>query len=530
MRTAAYLRYSSDKQRDASITDQLRNIKNHCHQNNWPDPTLYKDEATSGALLRRAGLDAMLQAAMHHEFDILLIDDFSRLGRDMAETPRIIKRLKFAGIRVIAVSGGLDTDQDGYKIQMFAHGLMGEMYLDDLAKKTHRGLTGQALAGKSAGGISYGYKSVAIDDGFTRKVNLEQASWIVWMYEQYAAGHSPRAIASKLNEQQIPASNGGSWSHSAIYGDYKRGIGILCNRMYNGEYIWNRSQWIKDPTTGKRKRIERPESEWIINQVEHLRIVTPELWQAVQKRQLATRHKSKKAKQAGINTGGRGPKYLFSGLLKCGNCGGNYNLVNRTHYGCAKHKDRGNSICDNHLTVKKTTVEQRLLAGIKQDLLSEKNYKEFEKQVHQLLKQHQPDIPGAIRKAAKAEKEVDNIMSAIRQGIITPSTKAALETAETGLEQANNELLELKNWQPSQILPRAREIYKAMVLKLEEISDVAATREAIKQLTGDITLVREDGKLTAELKQGGIATLHSKISMVAGAGYVRYLPVRIPLT
>ena len=93
----------------------------------------------------------MLDSARHHRFDVLLIDDLTRLGRDMAETPRIIKMLKFAGIRVIGISDGVDTDRAGYKAEIGLRGIMGEMYLDDLAEKTHRGLTGQALSGKSAG-------------------------------------------------------------------------------------------------------------------------------------------------------------------------------------------------------------------------------------------------------------------------------------------------------------------------------------------------------------------------------------------
>ena len=516
---AAYCRYSSDSQRDASIDDQLRNITNYCDRMGWPAPVLFQDAATSGALLQRAGLDAMQHAAQHHQFNVLLVDDLSRLGRDMAETPRIVKQLKFMGIRVIGVSDGVDTDREGYKAQIGLHGIMGEMYLDDLAKKTHRGLTGLALAGKSAGGLAYGYKSVAIDDGFTREIDPEQARWVLWIFEQYAAGHPPRTIANKLNEQKVPSSRGSTWSFSAIYGDYKRGIGILCNRMYSGEYVWNRSQWIKDPSTGRRKRIERPESEWIINQMPELRIIPPELWAAVQRRQLATRNKSRTAIASGKGAGGRGPKYLFSSLLKCGNCSGNYNMVNKSHYGCARHKDRGKSVCSNHLTVSREVIEERLLAGIKNVLLSEKNFERFSQRVRQQLKERQPDTGSIKKQITQARHERDNIMSAIRQGILTPTTKEALETAESKLQEAEQQLASIKSYQPAQVLPRAREIFEGMVKHLEQINDVPAAREAIKQITGDITIHPEQGKLVAEL-QGRITTLqHSKISMVAGAGF-----------
>jgi hypothetical protein len=110
------------------------------------------------------------------------------------------------------------------------------------------------------------------------------------------------SAAAELNELSVPSPRGGTWAQSAIYGNQKRGLGILGNRIYNGEYIWNRSKWIKDPSTGKRKRIENSESEWIINRTEHLRIVPPDLWQTVQHRLQDVRDRTVMARQAHTTT------------------------------------------------------------------------------------------------------------------------------------------------------------------------------------------------------------------------------------
>ena len=518
--TAAYCRYSSDKQRDASIVDQLRNIEQYCDRMGWPQPVLYQDEATSGALLVRPGIDAMMTAAQRHAFDVLLVDDQSRLGRDMSETPRIIKQLKFAGIRVIGVSDGVDTDRDGYKADIGLRGIMGEMYLDDLAKKTHRGLTGQVLAGKSAGGKAYGYRSRPIDDGYTREIVEEEAQWIRYIYQQYAAGHSPRAIALDLNERGISSPRGGTWSQTAIYGDRKRGTGILANPMYIGRYIWNRSKFIKDPATGKQKRIERPESEWMIQEMPELRIVPQDLWDAVQRRQQRIHRQTSKL-QASLHPNarsGRGPKFLFSGLLTCGQCGANYVMINANHYGCSAHKNRGDTVCTNHSTVRRDLVEQILLQTIKQDLASPERFEEFQKQVKALLTEAAPDKTQVRRRIRDAERELQNVQDAIRAGIITETTKSMLEGTERALEAARQELSAIENWQPSQILPRAREIYIRLVNQLENIHDVPAAREAIREITGEIRIVRKDGDLYAAM-QGGISALHGKISLVAGAGF-----------
>ena len=107
-------------------------------------------------------------------------------------------------------------------------------------------------------------------------------------------------------------------------------------------------------------------------------------------------------------------------------------------------------------------------------------------------------------------------MAAIRQGIITPTTKQALNEAEEKVQDAERALEEIEAFEPTQILPRAREVYKRLVTKLEEIDDVPAAREAIKEITGPIRLIREDGILVAELTAEGLG---SQFALVAGAGF-----------
>lgn len=522
MRTAAYCRFSSDAQRETSIRDQLRNIETYCDRLGWPRPALYQDQAISGSRNDRPGYRAMMEAAKDGLLDVLLVDDFSRLSRDHVEGAQAVRVLKFAGVRIIGVSDGTDTDRDGYKLETGLRGLMSEWYLDDLAKKTHRGLMGQALEGYSAGGLPYGYRSMSDGQGFRREIEEEQARWVRHIFERYAAGVRPRAIADELNRMGVKSPRGGTWAHSAIYPDSK-GVGILGNPIYAGRQVWNRTKWVKDPTTGKRRRTLRPMTEWVITEHPELRIVSDDLWQATQavaagiKRQTA-KHQADTLK----GSGGRGPKYLFSGLLRCGVCGGAYIVTSRTSYGCSTHKDRGPAACTNHLKVRRSTIESVLLAGIKESLLSEDAYRVFEAETRALLKQTRPDPGAARRRLADARKELDNLMAAIRAGIITPTTKAALEAAEHHAAEAQAELRSIENFEPTQLLPRAREIYRDMVSRLEAIEDVTSAREAIKGLVGDaICLIPENGTLTAEMTQAGLAGL-CQITVVAGARSERY--------
>jgi hypothetical protein len=91
-------------------------------------------------------------------------------------------------------------------------------------------------------------------------------------------GRPPRWIAAELNRLRVPSTSGGTWAASAIYGHEKNGTGLLCNELYIGRYLWGRSQWVKNPDTGRRKRVLPPASEWVVTQLPELRIVPQELW------------------------------------------------------------------------------------------------------------------------------------------------------------------------------------------------------------------------------------------------------------
>lgn len=521
MRTAAYARYSSDAQRDASLDDQLRNCRQYCERQGWPAPTEYTDAATSGARNDRAGYLRLLTDATR--YDVILVDDLSRLSRDSINVAQAIKQLSFQGVRLLGVSDGVDTSRKGHKLDVGLRGLMSELYLTDLADKTHRGLTGRALAGASAGGLPYGYRVTEVGQ---RAIDESQAVIVRRIFDEYVAGNSPRTIADGLNRDGIPPARARTWAMSAIYGDVKRGIGILANPIYAGRQVWNRSQWIKHPDTGRRVRKNRPPSEWITTELPELAIITPALWQAAQARvKQAQPQRADATKGAGP---GRPPRHLLSGILRCGDCGGPMVIVDRYRYGCSTHKDRGQAACPSRVRVSRSIAETALLAGIRESLLSEAAFQRFQRVVTAELKRAMPDPEAGRRRVVDAERVQGNILAALRAGIITASTKAELIEAERLVATARAELAALQSFQPSQILPRAREAWRGMVSKLaDHARNLPEARNALRELLGENVMVRnENGELFAE-----IAGSDCQLKLVAGAGSVLYLtePLRIPL-
>lgn len=189
MRIAFYGRYSSDNQREASIEDQRRVVERWAERHGHSIVVEFSDAAVSGASTRtRDGLQAALGAALSVPpvFEALAVDQLSRLSRDVGDTDALIKRLKFAGVRVLAVSDGIDTGEETTKISVTVKSLVNELYLDDLRKTTKRGLDGQFLKGLSTGGRTFGYRSEPVYDGSGKRIRVGSRSLsdIAWPSSQ----------------------------------------------------------------------------------------------------------------------------------------------------------------------------------------------------------------------------------------------------------------------------------------------------------------------------------------------------------
>ncbi len=409
-------------------------------------------------------------------------------------------------MRLIGVSDGVDTGRKGHKAEVGLRGIMGELYLDDLRDKTHRGLTGRALAGASAGGLPYGYVVTSVGQ---RAIDEAQAAVVRRIFSEFLEGHSPRTIAARLNHDRIPSPRESTWAMTAIRGDVRRGLGILANPIYAGQQIWNRSRWVKHPDSGRRVRQERPQGEWVITEHPELAVIDLGTWNAAQARMGAL------GKASGVPGPGRPPRHLLSGLLRCGGCGGPMVVVDKYNYACSTAKDRGT--CDNPVRLRRSVAEERLLAGIREEILTEEAFRRFELAAASALKSSAPSLDVAHRRVADAQRVRDNVMRAIREGIITPSTKAELVAAERAAQDAEVALRHAQQFQPSQVLPRAREAWRRIATSLADSArDVPAARAAIRELLGqNARVINKNGDLFAEIAVPSDALTN----MVAGAGF-----------
>jgi site-specific DNA recombinase len=489
MRAAIYARYSSDQQSAASIPDQVRICRRLCDEQGWDVVEIFADEAMSGATHLRPDFQRMQQLAMRGGFEVLVAEALDRMSRDQEHIAGLHKRLNYLGVQIHTKAEGRISE-----IHIGLGGTMSALFLRQLAEKTHRGLEGRVKAGKSAGGISYGYRvdRQPLTDGTwttgDRVINPTEAAIVERIFTEYDRGRSARAIAIGLNRDGIlaPRAGGrgkGTWSFSTISGNWKRGTGILNNELYVGKLVWNRQRFIKDPDNGKRQARPNPPSDWITEHVPTLRIISDSLWSRVKARQGAIRDdilvergqnpaapKTERARRA---------RYLLSGLLQCGCCGSGYSMISNTRYGCSAARNSGT--CQNRKTVQRSVVEERVLSGLKTTLMHPDMIREFIAEFQREMQQQRLSTlsarAGVEHELDRVTKEINNIITAIAQGMFHPSMKARMDGLETDKARLATQLTDLPEPEPITLHPGLADTYARTIADLVTALNADDTRE-----------------------------------------------------
>ncbi len=161
-------------------------------------------------------------------------------------------------------------------------------------------------------------------------------------------------IARRLNGEGVPGPDGREWRDSTLAGQRDRGTGLLNNELYIGQLVWNRCSYVKDPRSGKRLARPNPPETWERVAVPELRIVDDALWAAVKVRQDALTHVVQPETSGNPLNGAHRRRFLLSGLLVCGVCGGGYTIIGKDRYGCAARRDKGT--CANARTIGRAAI------------------------------------------------------------------------------------------------------------------------------------------------------------------------------
>jgi site-specific DNA recombinase len=271
-------------------------------------------------------------------------------------------------------------------------------------------------------------------------VDKPEARIVRRIFEMSAAGYSLKGIARKLNEEKVVGRE--QWCPTGIRSTLK-------NELYKGLVIWNRSRFVKVPGTNRRLRKMRDQSEWIQIERPELAVVPVELWNRVQARLNLYGAKPAEGRRRGLFAREFTSPYLFSGLLKCGECGANLivGTGGGTHkhkkYVCANYFNRGT--CENDLYIRRDVLEERLLGRLQSELLRPEviDYavSEFGRQLRIQLLSVSGDLSELRRRKGQLDREIRRFMDAIAQGGQLESLVREVASREDELKVVSGKLL-----------------------------------------------------------------------------------------
>lgn len=453
---AVYCRKSSEQNGVAdeskSVTRQVEHATAYAQRKGWAVAAehVYSDDGISGALFgdKRPALARLLNALRPRpSFDVLVMSEESRLGREQIETAYTLKLITDAGVRVFFYltdqERTLDSATD--KVMLSLTSFAAELEREKAIQRTHDALLRRARAGHVANGICFGYRNVPVVEGerrlhSTRVIVPEEAAVIRRIFELSAGGWGYQRIARTLNDEGAPAPSprragrAHSWSVTTIRDALNR-------ELYRGRLVWNQRR--RDIRQGKRAVTKRPESEWVMLDVPEARIVSDAVWQAAHERLAASRtlyfqRLGEPACTPPVN--GLDSSYLLTGVLSCGACGGTMFAHRHGHknrlffsYLCTNYHVRGRAVCKNGLEANMTGADQEVLAAVERDVLRVEVLETGLWKAMEILRPR-GDATGQERalreELVRLEAEVTRLAAAIATGGDLPALLALLQERE----------------------------------------------------------------------------------------------------
>ncbi len=519
MRVAIYARYSSENQSEKSIDDQVRVCRKHIQENGFffDEKHVYADEAISGSVIQRPGLQALEKAMENKEFDAVAVDDLSRLSRSNHQMLTLVNKFAFYQVKIISGSDGIVTDDDNSKLGVHIRGLINELYLDDLRKKTMRGLEGQRLRGYNTGESVYGYKSCPVGElklnkkgqpkyeGMVLKINEEEASIVRRIFKEFNEGKSTHAIVRDLNIDKMPTkkNKSGGWATSTV-------CRILKNEKYAGHWIWRKYKNVRDPMTGKSKKVHRSDKDRIISFKKELCIIDEDTWEKAKKRWLELEgawpmnKQSKRTSGKAISYVHSNPTHLFAGQMQCKACGGAIVQVCGKaggYYGCYNARRK---TCTNKLTIRRSRVEDILLSSLKERILTAENLKYIYDNVEKIVAKSLNEVPEELKlKRAQHEKvqtELQNLLNFIKSGNFSKLVSEAITDAKGRSERLKHEMQSMEFQTKNAFKAPPKEWIQHRLDKLIETlkMNTQASALALKDLLGTIEMEGVPGECMVE--------------------------------
>jgi DNA invertase Pin-like site-specific DNA recombinase len=390
MRAVLYGRFSSHNQKDASIEQQFRDCREYCEKNDIKIIGEYADRALSGKTDKRPEFQRMIKDAAKGRFQIIVCWKVDRFARNREDAAVYKGRLRRHGVRILYAKESIPEGPEGILLESMLEGTA-EYYSANLSQNIKRGMRDNALNCKvNNGNLPLGYQK-----GPDGRFAIEPAGAVIVreVFELYASGMNVTQITNALNSRGLKTSRGVPFNKNSLRV-------MLKNERYTGMYIYSDV------------RVDGGMPQ----------IIGKELFDKVQN-QIDKTKRAPAAARSEID-------YLLTGKLFCGHCGSSMVGESGTgksgakfhYYICVKKKRE--KACSKRTVTKEWIEDAVVRMTVDEVLVDEVIQRIADAAVALQERERDTSVLDSLESQYKeTDKSLKNLLTAIEQGIITPTTR-----------------------------------------------------------------------------------------------------------
>lgn len=457
--TALYCRLSRDDENEGvsgSIKNQAEILQQYAAENSFKNTRLFIDDGFSGTTFNRPAFNEIMKLGEEGKIATLIVKDHSRLGRNRLVVGSLLEEeFDRMGIRYIAIMDNIDT-KNGISDLVPMQDWFNEWHAKNTSDKVRKIFKSKGESGKPlTSNPPFGYMK-SPDDKYQWIIDEPAAEIVKRIFKMCVSGMGPSQIANKLSAEKVPTPT-----------EYWISVGRKCGKPPSVPFHWcpamianilKRQEYCGDTVNFRsttksfknKKRVDRPESEWIIFENTHPAIVDRDTFKLVQKIREGRHRQTRTGKVS-----------IFSGLVFCEDCGqkmyyqsGKKDRRDPPHFMCSSYSKNPDT-CTSHY-IGERTLTNLVLESMRRVFLNIQAFeKEFvRKQVESYGSDKKKELTAKRREFEKAKKriaEIDKLIQRIYEdnviGKLSDERFATLSnTYETEQKELKEKLPEMESY------------------------------------------------------------------------------------
>lgn len=457
--TALYCRLSRDDENEGvsgSIKNQTEILQQYAAENSFKNTRLFIDDGFSGTTFNRPAFNEIMKLGEEGKIATLIVKDHSRLGRNRLVVGSLLEEeFDRMGIRYIAIMDNIDT-KNGISDLVPMQDWFNEWHAKNTSDKVRKVFKSKGESGKPlTSNPPFGYMK-SPDDKYQWIIDEPVAEIVKRIFKMCVSGMGPSQIANKLSAEKVPTPT-----------EYWISVGRKCGKPPSVPFHWcpamianilKRQEYCGDTVNFRsttksfknKKRVDRPESEWIIFENTHPAIVDRDTFKLVQKIREGRHRQTRTGKVS-----------IFLGLVFCEDCGqkmyyqsGKKDRRDPPHFMCSSYSKNPDT-CTSHY-IGERTLTNLVLESMRRVFL---NIQAFEKkfvrkQVESYDSDKKKELTAKRRELEKAKKriaEIDKLIQRIYEdnviGKLSDERFATLSnTYETEQKELKEKLPEMESY------------------------------------------------------------------------------------